>query len=83
LDSGSNIFLINQQLVEDLHIPYHSKTDAVQIEGFTGETVSSGGTNFTKPLFLEIGSNKHLSLVSCEIALAGKYGMIIPFRWWH
>jgi len=23
LDSGSNIFLINEQLVEDLHIPYH------------------------------------------------------------
>jgi len=83
LDSGSNIFLINEQLVEDLHIPYHSRTDAVQIQGFTGESISSGGTNFTKPLFLEIGSNKHLSLVSCEIAPAGKYGMIIPFGWWH
>jgi len=68
LDSGSNIFLINEQLVDDLHIPYHSRTDAVQIQGFTWETISSGGTNFTKPLFLEIGSNKHLSLVSCEIA---------------
>jgi len=83
LDSGSNIFLINEQLVEDLHIPYHSRIDAVQIKAFTGETVSSGGTNFTKPPFLEIGSNKHLSLVSCEIAPAGKYGMIIPFGWWH
>jgi len=68
LDSGSNIFLINEQLVEDLHIPYHSRTDAVQIQGFTGETIASGGTNFTKPLFLEIGNNQHLSLVSCEIA---------------
>jgi len=83
LDSGSNIFLINEQLVGDLLIPYHSRTDAVQIQGFTGESISSGGTNFTKPLFLEIGSNKHLSLVSCEIAPAGKYGMIIPFGWWH
>ena len=83
LDSGSNIFLINEQLVKDLHIPYHSRTDAVQIQGFTGESISSGGTNFTKPLFLEIGSNKHLSLVSCEIAPTGKYGMIIPFGWWH
>jgi len=83
LDFGSNIFLINEQLVEDLHIPYHSRTDAVQIQGFTGETISSGGTNFTKPLFLEIGSDKHLSLVSCEIAPAGKYSMIIPFGWWH
>jgi len=83
LDSGSNIFLINEQLFEDLHIPYHSRTDAVQIQGFTGETISSGGTNFTKPLCLKIGSNKHLSLVSCEKAPAGKYGMIILFRWWH
>ena len=57
LDSGSNIFLINEQLVEDLHIPYHSRTDAIQIQGFTGETIASGGTNFTKPLFLEIGNN--------------------------
>ena len=83
LDSGSNIFLINEQLVKDLHIPYHSRADAVQIQGFTGEAISSGGSHFTKPLYLEIGTNKHLSLVSCEIAPAGKYGMIIPFGWWH
>jgi len=31
LDSGSNIVLINEQLVKDLHIPYHSQADAVQI----------------------------------------------------
>ena len=24
-----------------------------------------------------------MPLVSCEIAPAGKYGMIIPFGWWH
>jgi len=83
LDSGSNIFLINEQLVKDLHSPYHSQADAVQIQGFTGEAISSGGSHFTKPLYLEIGTNKHLSLVSCEIAPAGKYGMIIPFGWWH
>jgi len=37
LDSGSNIFRIKEQLVEDLHIPYHSRTDAVQIQGFRGK----------------------------------------------
>jgi len=36
-----------------------------------------------KPLYLEIGTNKYLSLVSCEIAPAGKCGMIIPFGWRH
>ena len=83
LDSVSNIFLINEQLVKDLQISYHFRADAVQIQGFTGEAISSGGSHFTKSLYLEIGTNKHLSLVSCEIAPAEKYGMIIPFGWWH
>ena len=83
LDLGSNIFLINEQLVKDLHIPYHSRTDAVQIQGFTGETISSAGSHFTKPLYLEIWTNKHLLLISCEFAPEGKYGLIVPFGWWH
>ena len=83
LDSGSNIFLINKTLVQDLNIPYESRTDAIPIQGFTGETISTGGSHFTHPLNLEIGQNHNLSLVSCEIAPAGKYGMIIPFGWWH
>jgi len=82
-DPGSNIFLINEQLVEDLHIPYHLRTNVVQIQGFTGATISSGGPNLTKPLFLEIGNNNHLSLVSREIAPAGKYGMIIQLGQWY
>jgi len=53
------------------------------MQGFTREAISSGGSDFTKPLYLEFGTNKHLSLVSCEIAPAGKSGIIIPFGWWH
>ena len=83
LDSGSNIFLINETLVLNLNIPYESRTDTIPIEGFTGETITAGGSHYTHPLYLEIGQNHHLSLVSCEIAPAGKYGMIIPFGWWH
>jgi len=83
LDSGSHIFLINQLLVNDLHIPYHSRAKAVQIQGFTGEAISFSRSHFTKPLYPEIRTNKHLSLVTCEIAPAGKYRMIIPFGWWH
>jgi len=41
LHSGSNIFLIKGQLVKDLHIPYHSRADAVQIQGWTGKAISS------------------------------------------
>ena len=35
LDSGSHISLINEPLVNDLHIPYHSRAKVVQIQGFT------------------------------------------------
>ena len=83
LDSGSNIFLINETLVHDLNIPYESRSDTIPIQGFTGETITAGGSHYTPPLYLEIGQNHHLSLVSCEIAPAGKYSMIIPFGWWH
>ena len=83
LDSGSNIFLINKTLVQDLNIPYKSRSDAIPIQGFNGETISTGGSHYTHSLYLEIGQNHHLSLVSCEISPAGKYSMIIPFGWWH
>jgi len=32
---------------------------------------------------LEIGTNGHTTMVSCEIAVAGKYDMIIQSGWWH
>ena len=83
LDSGSNIFLINKTLVHDLNISCESRTDAIPIPGFTSEMISTGGSHYTHPLYLEIGQNDHLSPVSCEIAPAGKYAMIIPFSWWH
>ena len=57
LDSGSNIFLINATLVYDLNIPHKSRTDTIPIEGFTGETITAGGSHYTHPLYLEIGQN--------------------------
>ena len=50
---------------------------------FNGEISSTGGKYYSYAIKLEIGVNGHASLVSCEIADAGKYEMIIPFRWWH
>ena len=32
---------------------------------------------------MEIGTNGRRSLISCEIANAGKYDLIIPFSWWY
>ena len=50
LDSGSNIFLINKTLGQDLNIPYESGTDAIPIQGFTDETISTSGSHYTHPL---------------------------------
>ena len=42
-----------------------------------------GGNYYYHAIKLQIGTNGHTSMVSCEIADAGKYDMIIPFGWWH
>ena len=67
--------------MQDLNIPYESRTDAIPIQGFTDETISTSRSHYTHPLYLEIGQNHHLSLVSGEIAPAGKYVMRTPFGW--
>ena len=54
LESGSNIFLINKTLVQDLNIPYETRSDAILIQGFTSETISTGGSHYTHPHYLEI-----------------------------
>ena len=78
-----NIFLINQNLVKNLHIPYETRQTALPILTFEGTNASYGGKHFTHPILLEIGRNGHRSHISCEIASAGKYDLIIPFGWWH
>ena len=83
LDSGSNIFLINQNLVKNLHIPYETRQTALPILTFEGTNASYGGKHYTHPILLEIGREGHRSDISCEIASAGKYDLIIPFGWWH
>ena len=83
LDSGSNIFLLNQKTARSLKIPYEIRDTPLQITAFNGEISSTGGKYYSHPIKLEIGTNGHTCLVSCEIADAGKYDMIIPFGWWH
>jgi len=48
-----------------------------------GETASTGGIFYTDPILLEIRGNGHRRIISCEIANAGRYDLIIPFGWWH
>ena len=40
LDSGSNIFLINQNLVKNLHIPYETRQTALPMLTFVGTNAS-------------------------------------------
>ena len=83
LDSGSNIFLLNQKTARSLKIHYEIRETALQITAFNGEISSTGGKYYSHPIKLEIGTNGHTSMVSCEISDAGKYDMIIPFGWWY
>jgi len=53
LDSGSNIFLINKDLVKHFDIPYETRQKALNILAFDGEVNSSGGKHFTHPILLE------------------------------
>ena len=57
LDSGSNIFFINQNLVKNLHIPYETRKTALPILTFEGTNASYGGKHYTHPILLEIGRN--------------------------
>ena len=50
---------------------------------FERTNASHGGKHYTHPILLEIVRNGHRSHISCEIASAGKYDLIIPFGWWH
>ena len=65
LDSGSNIFLINKDLVEHFDIPYNTHHKALNILAIDGEIHSSGGKPFTHPILLEIGNNGPHTSISC------------------
>jgi len=55
----------------------------LKITTFDGKTAPNGGIFYTNAILLEIGANSHRSMISCEIANAGRYDLIIPFGWWH
>jgi len=83
LDSGSNIFLLNQNTARTLKVAYEIRENPPKITAFNGEVSSTGGKYYSHPIQLEIGTNGHMTIVSWQIADAGKYDMIIPFGWLH
>jgi len=79
LDSGSNIFLLNQNTARTLKVSYKIREKPLKITAFKGQVSSRGGKYNSHLIQLEIGTNGHTTMVSCKIADAGKYDMIIPF----
>jgi len=64
-------------------VPYEIKENPLKITAFNGEVSSTGGKYYTHRIQLEIGTNGHTTMVSCEIADAGNYVRIILLGWWH
>ena len=83
LDSGSNIFLINQNTARRLEIPTEATYSPLKITTFDCETAPTGRIFNPHPILLEIRANGHRSMISCEIANGGSYDLILPFGWWH
>ena len=54
LDSGSNIFVINKDLVEYFDIPYETRQKRLNILAFDGEVNTSEGKHFTHPYYLTL-----------------------------
>jgi len=81
LDSGSYIFLMNQDTARRLEIPTKARDSPLKITTFDSETAPTRGTFYTHRIVLEIGANGHRSTISCAIAKGGRYDLIIPFGW--
>jgi len=74
---------MNQKTARWLQIPTEARDLQLKITTFDRETAPTGGLFYTHSILLEIGANGHRSMISCEIANAGRYDLIIPFGWWH
>jgi len=73
LDSGSNIFLMNQNTARALEIPAEAPDSQLKITTLDVETAPTRGIFYTHPILLEISANRHRSMISCEIANAGRH----------
>ena len=83
LDSGSKIFFLNENTAHTLKVPYEIRQNWLKITVFNGKLASRGGKYYSRPFQLEIRTNGHTTMVSSDIADAGKYDIIITFGWWH
>jgi len=64
LDSGCDIFLLNQNTAGTLKVLYETRENPLKISAFNGEVSSTGGKYYSHPIQLEIGTNGHTTMVS-------------------
>jgi len=83
LDSGSNIFLRNQDTAQRPKVATQTQDSPLKITSFDGLTAPAGGLFYTHPISLEISANGHWRRIACKMANKGKHDLIIPFGWWH
>jgi len=75
--------LLNQDTEQRLEILTEARDSPLKITTFNAQTAPAREIFYTQPILLEIGANCHRSMISCEVANAGRYDLIIPFGWWH
>jgi len=74
---------MNQDTPRRFEIPTEARDSPLKITTFDAEIVPTGGIFYTDPILLEISANGHRSMISCEIANAGRYDLILLIGWWH
>jgi len=74
---------MNQHSPRRLEILTKARGSLLNITTYDGETAPTGGIFNTHPILREIGANGHRSMISCEIANAGRYDLIKRFGWWQ
>jgi len=74
-----NIFLLYENTTRTLKVPYEMRENLLKKTAFNCEGSSTGGKYYSYLIQLQIGTNGHTTMVSYEIAEAGKYDMIIAF----
>ena len=70
---------MNQNTARRLKIPTEARDSPLNITTLDGATAPTAGIFYTHLILLEIGANGHRSMISGEIANAGRYDLIIPF----
>jgi len=74
---------MNQNTPRGLEIRTETRDLLLKITTHQGATAPTGGTFYTHSILLEISTYDHRSMISCEIANAGRYDLIIPLGSWH